>query len=306
VILQYLGDGLVQGAMIGLGAVGLTLTYAVLRFANFAHGELLTIGAYAALSALWLLTPVLGTARLAPFSFGWALPLALPAAIAVTCGVALLLDRLVLARLRAGAAAMTVVIASFGAALALRHLIVVLYGPQPDYYSRAIQVALPLVPNEVLGGLRLSPEQILVVGVTLVVATALHLVLTRTDTGRAMRALAESPTLAAIAGIDARAVVRRVWLIGAGLAGLAGVLQGLTVQVRPQLGFDLLLPVFAAAILGGIGSAPGALAGGLIVGIAESVAVPLAGAEYRQAVAFVVLILVLLIRPHGLFGRAPA
>jgi branched-chain amino acid transport system permease protein len=273
VILQYLGDGLVQGAMIGLGAVGLTLTYAVLRFANFAHGELLTIGAYAALSALWLLTPVLGTARLAPFSFGSALPLALPAAIAVTCGVALLLDRLVLARLRAGAAAMTVVIASFGAALALRHLIVVLYGPQPDYYSRAIQVALPLVPNEVLGGLRLSPEQILVVGVTLVVATALHLVLTRT---------------------------------GAGLAGLAGVLQGLTVQVRPQLGFDLLLPVFAAAILGGIGSAPGALAGGLIVGIAESVAVPLAGAEYRQAVAFVVLILVLLIRPHGLFGRAPA
>jgi len=305
VILQYLGDGLVQGAMIGLGAVGLTLTYAVLRFANFAHGELLTIGAYAALSVLWLVVPWLGTAALAPFSFGWALIVALPAALAVTCATALLLDRLVLARLRAGAAAMTVVIASFGAALVLRHLVVVLYGPQPDYYTRAIQVALPLVPREVLGGLRLAPEQILVVLVTLGVATALHLVLTRTDTGRAMRALAENPQLAAIAGIDARTVVRRVWLIGAGLAGLAGVLQGLTVQVRPQLGFDLLLPVFAAAILGGIGSPPGALAGGLIVGIAESLAVPLAGAEYRQAVSFVVLILVLLLRPHGLFGRAP-
>lgn len=304
-ILQYLADGIVQGAMIGLGAVGLTLTYAILRFANFAHGELLTIGAYAALSILWLLLPVLGTARLEPFGFGWALVLALPGALALTCATALVLDRLVLARLRTGAAAMTVVIASFGTALVLRHLVIVVFGPQPDYYSRAIQMALPILPREVLGGLRLAPEQILVVALTLVAATALQLVLTRTDTGRAMRALAENPQLAAIAGIDARRVVRRVWLIGAGLAGLAGVLQGLTVQVRPQLGFDLLLPVFAAAILGGIGSPLGALAGGLIVGTAEAFAVPLAGAEYRQAVSFAVLILVLLLRPHGLFGKAP-
>jgi branched-chain amino acid transport system permease protein len=121
-----------------------------------------------------------------------------------------------------------------------------------------------------------------------------------------MRALAENPTLAAVAGIDTERVVRTVWLIGGGLAALSGVLQGLTVQVRPLLGFDLLLPLFAAAILGGIGSPLGALLGGLLVGMAESLAVPLVGAEYRAAVSFLVLIAVLLVRPQGLAGGKAA
>jgi branched-chain amino acid transport system permease protein len=117
-----------------------------------------------------------------------------------------------------------------------------------------------------------------------------------------MRAVSENPALAEVAGIDVGAVVRATWLIGGALACAAGVMAGITVQVRPYMGFDLLLPLFSAAILGGIGSVPGAVIGGLIVGVAQSGAVHFAGAEFRAAVAFLILIAVLLVKPTGLFG----
>jgi branched-chain amino acid transport system permease protein len=120
-----------------------------------------------------------------------------------------------------------------------------------------------------------------------------------------MRAVSENASLARVVGIDTARVVRVTWLIGGALACACGVMTGLVVQIRPSMGAELLLPLFAAAILGGIGSVPGALAGGLIVGIAEAAAVQLVGAEWRAAVAFVVLIAVLLLRPTGLFGRSP-
>jgi branched-chain amino acid transport system permease protein len=120
--------------------------------------------------------------------------------------------------------------------------------------------------------------------------------------GRAMRAVSENPMLAKVAGVDVERVIRATWLIGAALACAAGVMLGLTVQIRPFMGFDLLLPLFAAAILGGIGSVPGAVLGGLIVGLAEASAVQLVGSDYRAAIAFLILIAVLLIKPTGLFG----
>lgn len=309
-MLQYLADGLVLGATIGLGAVGLTLTYAILRFANFTHGELVTVGAYVAHGLLALISGLLGAdalqavGRIGPFSFGLPLLAALLLAVPVTGLVALLLDALLFGRLRGQGTAITLVIASFGAALALRHLVVVAYGPNPDYFSRAIQIAVPVVPAEILGGARMTPDQMAVLGIAALAVLGLHLLLTRTTMGRAMRAVAESPTLAAVIGIEVRSVVRWTWLIGGGLACLAGVFLGLTVQIRPQMGFDLLLPLFSAAILGGIGSPLGAVLGGLLIGLAESLAVPLVGADYRAAVAFAVLILVLLVRPQGLLGRA--
>ena len=134
----------------------------------------------------------------------------------------------------------------------------------------------------------------------LVVVT--HLVLTRSRMGRSMRAVAENPTLARVNGIDVEAVIRATWLIGGALAAASGLVAGLLVQIRPSMGFDLLLPLFAAAILGGIGSVPGAVLGGLIVGLSEAAAVAFVGAQWRGAVAFTILIAVLLVRPSGLFG----
>lgn len=306
-MLQYLADGLVIGSIVALGAVGVTLTYAMLRFANFAHGEYLAWGAYLALTALGAAQALTGgpAAPLGPFSFGWHLVLALMLAAGLTAGLALLLDWALFARLGRHGTAITLVIASFGASLALRNLLFFIYGGVPEYYSREIQIALPVVPRQVMGGLRITPDQLLVLGVAAAAVVALHLFLTRTTLGRAMRAVSENPMLASVTGIDVAAVVRWVWIIGAGLAAAAGVMAGLTIQLRPTMGFDLLLPLFAAAILGGIGSVYGAVLGGLIVGLAESLAVPLIGAEYRAAVAFLILIAILLVRPTGILGERP-
>jgi branched-chain amino acid transport system permease protein len=304
-MLQLIADGLVVGSVIALGAVGLTLTYSILRFANFGQGEFMTWGAYLAVSALTFVLAMTGGGvmePMGPFSFGWQLIVAMVLAAVLTAALALVVDWLLFRRLRQGNA-ITLVIASFGAALALRNLVQFLYGTLPEYYTREIQIAIRLVPRDVMGGLRVTPDQMLVIGLTIGLMVALQLLLTRTTLGRAMRATAMNPALARVAGVDTDAVVRATWVIGAALAAVAGVFAGIVGQIRPMLGFDLLLPLFAAAILGGIGSVRGAVAGGYIVGLAESLSVPLVGAEYRAATAFVVLIGILLVRPTGLFGE---
>ena len=151
--------------------------------------------------------------------------------------------------------------------------------------------------------MRATPDQLLSLGIAVLLVVAIHLLLTRTAIGRSMRAVSENQQLAGVVGIDVRKVIRTVWVLGAGLACVAGVMAGLLVQIRPYMGFDLLLPLFAAAILGGIGSVPGAMLAGLIVGLTEAFAVQLIGAEWRAAIAFVILVAVLLLRPQGLFGR---
>ena len=304
-MLQLIADGLVVGSVIALGAVGLTLTYSILRFANFGQGEFMTWGAYLAVSALTFVLAMTGGGvmePMGPFSFGWQLIVAMVLAAVLTAALALVVDWLLFRRLRRGNA-ITLVIASFGAALALRNLVQFLYGTLPEYYTREIQIAIRLVPRDIMGGLRVTPDQMLVIGLTIGLMVALQLLLTRTTLGRAMRATAMNPALARVAGVDTDAVVRATWVIGAALAAVAGVFAGIVGQIRPMLGFDLLLPLFAAAILGGIGSVRGAVAGGYIVGLAESLSVPLVGAEYRAATAFVVLIGILLVRPTGLFGE---
>src|SRR5690348_4560846 len=299
---QALMDGLIAGAMIGLGAIGITLTYSILRFANFAHGELISWGAYIALAisgGLGFLSSTL-TIPIGPFSFGWSLPLAAIVAIMLTGALALLTDLLLFGRLRAkGGTIIIMVMASFGAALTLRSFLEFLFSTKPAYYTKALQIALPLG-----GGMRATPDQLLTLGLSAVLVVAIHLQLTRTAIGRSMRAVSENQQLAGIVGIDVRKVIRIVWLLGAGLACVAGIMAGLLVQIRPHMGHDLLLPLFAAAILGGIGSVPGAMIAGLIVGLSEAIAVQLIGAEWRAAVAFIILVLVLLTRPQGLFGRA--
>jgi branched-chain amino acid transport system permease protein len=214
--------------------------------------------------------------------------------------LALVVDALLFGRLRANRSTVIImVMASFGAALSLRSLLEFIFTSKPVYYTKALQIALPLG-----GGIRATPDQLLSLAVSAVLVFAVHLLLTRTAIGRSMRAVSENPALAGVVGVEVRKVIRTVWFLGAGLAAIAGVSAGVLVQIRPQMGLDLLLPLFAAAILGGIGSVPGAMLAGLIVGLAEAIAVQAIGAEWRAAVAFAILVLVLLVRPQGLFGRA--
>jgi branched-chain amino acid transport system permease protein len=302
VIGQAIMDGLVAGSLIGLGAIGITLTYSILRFANFAHGEFITWGAYLTLAVATGLGTLFGglTTPIAPFSFGWSLPIAAVIAIVLSGGLALLVDAALFRPLRARHSTVIImVMASFGAALTLRNLLEFIATSKPAYYTRSLQIAMRLG-----GGVRATPDQLLSLAVALLFALAVHLLLTRSAIGRAMRAVSENPQLAGLVGIRVRRVIRIVWVLGAGLACVAGVSTGLIVQIRPEMGLDLLLPLFAAAILGGIGSVPGAMLAGLIVGLAEAFAVHLIGAQWRAAVSFVILVAVLLVRPQGLFGRA--
>ena len=305
-MLQIIADGLVIGSVVSLGAIGLSLTFSILRFSNFGHGELLAWGAYIALSALAVFvalgSPSAPAPAFSPFSFGWPLLAALAVAAVGTALLALALDWLLFRRLRKEGH-ITLVIASFGAALALRNVLLYVYGGVPQYYSTELQIAIPLLPRSQWGGMRITADQLLVLGLTAVLVVALHLFLQRSTLGRAMRATAMNPQLARVAGIDPEQVLRATWVLGAVLAAVAGVFAGLTVQLRPTLGLDLLLPLFAAVVLGGIGSVWGAVWGGLIVGLAESAAVQVVGAEYRAAASFAVLILILMFRPQGLLGR---
>ena len=242
-----------------------------------------------------------GSTALGPLSFGLPLVLALVVAMALTALLALLLDWALFARLRARGQSIIVVMASFGASMALRSLLEFIFTSRPAYFSRDIQIAMPVGL-----GIKITPDQIALLVMTLCLVAGMHLFLSRSQRGREMRAYSQNPALAQVAGIDIDRVVRATWIIGAALACVAGVMVGVLVQIRPLMGLSLLLPMFAAAILGGIGSVPGAVLGGLIIGLSESAAVQFIGAEWRAAVSFVILVAILLLRPQGLFGKPAA
>jgi branched-chain amino acid transport system permease protein len=296
VIAQALFDGILTGAIIALGAIGVSFTLQIMRFANFAHSELLTWGAYLALVFVAFAGPGTPTG---PLSFGWQLVAAAGFAAVLTGLLAWGVDALVFRRLRRnGAHPLTMVFAAFGAALVLRHLVVLVWGHESRYYTRELQMAYEVVP-----GVRVLPDQIFILALAVFVVIALHLFLTYSRTGMAMRAMAESPPLAQVCGIEVDAVIRTTWILGGALAALAGVFTGLTPQLHPEIGFNLLLALFAAAILGGTGSLPGAVVGGLLVGIAENVSLLWINPGYKQAMPFLLLLAVLLVRPQGIFAE---
>jgi len=298
--LQFLADGVVDGAILAMGAMGVTLTYSNLRFANFAHGEFIAWGAYLTMvlaAGMGFLTGLAPTG-MEPFSVGGLWLVGVLAAALCTGGLALLIDRLLFRRLRARGVSITSVMASFGVSLSLRALLELLFTSRPRYFSDDLQMTIPIIAD-----IRLTPDQLAVMGMSVVTTLAVWFLMRHTSLGRKMRAVSENPSLAAVVGVDVAAVVRATWLLGAMLASLSGAAVGLLVQIRPTMGAELLLPLFAAAILGGIGSVPGAALGALLLGVAEAAAVRFVGGEWRAAVSFVVLIAVLLIRPRGLFGQ---
>jgi len=286
----YLIPGITLGSIYALGAVGISMIFGILRFAHFAHGDLMTVGAYAALSAVW----VLGIPALA----------AIPVAIVVTCAVALTADRLFYKPLRALPTIYTV-IASFGVALILRSIVQIVWGTDSQVYMTGFQKPMILFDT-----FRVATRHIQIIVATAALTFALHWFLSRTRMGKSMRAVADDPALASVAGLDTERVIRWTWIIGAGLAAIAGVFVGLDTDVHTNLGWNLLLPMFAAALLGGIGKPLGAIMGGLIIGIAEEICtfpvfgVSLISPSYKTAVAFVIMVLILIFRPQGLFrGR---
>jgi branched-chain amino acid transport system permease protein len=292
--------GVILGSVIALGGIGLTLTYGVLRFANFAHGDLMAVGAYLVLLVLsWLRSlPGVSGAPLGPLSFGWPLLVSLVVAMPLSGLVALAMDRALYRPMRRRHVSQVILaMASLGVALILRSLIYIAWGPQFLFYTSALQPAwhLPL-------GIRVKPDQLFILAVAALLVSLLYLFLQRTRMGKAMRATADNPELARVTGIDIDRVVAWTWMLGAGLATAAGTLYGIDSQLRPDMGWNFLLALFAAIILGGIGSPVGALAGGVILGVVQQVSTAYLLPTYKPAVAFMVMILVLLVRPRGLFG----
>lgn len=289
--LQLVVNGLVTGSVIAIAAVGVSLVYGILRLVNFAYGDMMAFGAYATyLGNVTLGLPLVPAAGLAML-----------ATAALSVGLDLVLWGPLRMR-RAGF--MSLFLASIGLALVLRQTLLLVGGPQ----ARSFDVDPYKV--YVVGSVRLSGAQ----GVAVVTAAAMIVTLgwflARTSTGRIMRALADDRALAAVSGIDVGRVIRVTWGLSGLLAGVGGVLAGLMQSTfDPDFGFQLLLPIFAAVVLGGIGSAYGALAGGIALGMAMELSTwsGLGGGVdpvYKPVVAFVALIVVLLVRPQGLSGRA--
>ncbi len=301
-MIQSVFDGILVGAILSLGAIGLTMMMHILRFANFSHAELLSIGAYVALvfdAVFAAALPVLG-GKWGGLSVTTALALAALVAVAVTGVTAVIADRLIFRRLRDSAGPLTMVFASFGVALIMRNVIALIFGLKTIHYSNDIAFAM-MVSSDPL--LLIKPDQLLVLGLALVAMAALHFVMSRTPLGFALRAISENPSLAMTNGIDLQRMVTITWLIAGGMAALAGVFYAVTNQLSPVMGRDLVLWLFAATIVGGIGSVPGAFAGGFIVGLAANVALVFIPSGYSPALPFVIILATLYVRPYGLFGE---
>lgn len=284
-ILQALLNGLMTGTLLAVPAVGFTAIFAVLRFPNFAVAAYATIGAFA---AWWVNTR---------FAFP-VVPALLVAFLAAGLAGALA-ERLALDALRP-AGALTVAIASIALNLVLENGVRFFFGNDLRGFD------LPIVTDLRFAGLRVGPQQIQSLLLALAIMAALFAFLRWTRFGRAMRAVADNADLARLKAIDPAVVASVTIFLGAGLSGVGGVLIGLDTSIDPLTGYRVLLAVFASAVLGGLGSVPGAVAGALMLGISEELALLVFPATYRSAVGFAAILLMLTFRPRGLLGERAA
>lgn len=280
-------NGLSLGAIYALGAVGLTLVYGILRLVNFAHGDFLTFGAY--------------MAYLVNVTWGMPLVVGIFWAMLATAVLGLLFERVLWGPMRAKRAGfLQLIIMSIGLAFLLRAVFQWFWGTE----IRILDVDQTSTVE--LLGLRIGQTQLIVVIVGIAVIVLVGLMLRLTLLGKRMRALSDDLELAETAGVDTRRVITYTWIFAGALAGLAGVLAAAVTDLYPELGFELLLPIFAAVILGGIGDAFGALAAGMVIGVMTEWSTLIIDARWKTGVGFLVLVIVLIIRPQGIFGRAKA
>ncbi len=292
---QVLINTIIRGGELSLLAIGVTMVYGTLRFPNFSQVEFATLGAYLTL----LFSGFLG------------LDIVLAGVIAVllTAGVGVGGDWLIFSRLRTAHSVMPM-IASFGLGIVIREAVRGGAGTSPYFLSQHLAARWQVL------GATITDTQLLILVLAGVAMIGFHLLLTRTRLGIAMRAVADNHDLAQASGIFSERIIRLVWLLGAGLSGLAGILIGLETQLQPNMGIGLIIAMFAAALLGGIGNPYGAVIGAFLVALAENVIlainwawIPLVEADflmiptgYKEAISFALLILVLLIRPTGVLG----
>lgn len=301
---QVIIDSLTRASELALIAVGLTMVYDILRFASFAHVQFGTIGAFIALMVSLNL----------PLPAGWAIPVGAVVACVVTGGLGVLSDRLIFAKLRNSSPAI-LMIASFGLGIVMQ------YGVQAIWGASAHSYPIPLARPWVIFDGRLSPAGAAVIAAAALSMLAFHLLLTRTKLGVAMRATADNQQLSEASGIFTERIIRIVWFIGAGLGALGGIMLGLVAQIQSDMGLQIMLAVFAAAIVGGIGNIYGAVLGACIVAFAENVGLFINWAPlghvlgltsasdlyipvgYKTGISFAILILILLVLPKGILGR---
>ena len=294
-------NGVFLGAIIALGAIGLTLIYGILNFANIAHGDYMTLGAYVVLFIIGNILARLGVedSGLGPFTFGYPLLIALPIAAVAVAALAIALDISVYRGLRnRGVNVVVVSMASLGVAIALRGLVQLIWGGDVQRFPRETRQVFHL-PMDV----RIPPDAIFIAIVAIILVTAVYLVLNRSKMGKAMRATADNPDLALVSGIDTQKVIWWTWAMGAALAASAGILMAVfQANFLPIMGWKFLIPLFAAVVLGGVGNPYGALVGAFIIGVTSEVSTQWINPSYKPAVAFLLMIAVLLVRPRGIFG----
>ncbi|MGG5808532.1 branched-chain amino acid ABC transporter permease [Falsiroseomonas sp. CW058] len=278
---QVLLNGVMAGSVLMLPAIGFNCIFAVLRYPNFAIAGYATIGAFAG----WV----------ANTQWGMPAGLALLAAFLVAGAAGLLAEETALKPLRP-AGPLTVAIASVALTLLVENIVRFFFGNDLKGYD------LPILRDWRFDGIRVNPQQLTNTGYAIAAAAALFLLLAFTRLGRAMRAVADNPVLADIKGVDPDRIARVAVFIGAGLAGFGGMLIGLDTSIDPLTGFRVVLSVFAAAVVGGLGSIPGAALGAMVVGVGEEMAGVVLEPAYRTVTAFLAILVVLMFRPQGLLG----
>ncbi len=302
ILLQQILNGLVLGSVYALVALGYTMVYGILQLINFAHGEVLMIGA---MVAVWLVPMLLATG-LPP---AVVLLIVVLAAIPVCMALSVAMERLAYRPLR-NAPRLAPLITAIGMSIVLQTVAMIIWKPNPIVFPDL----LPTTPVPIFGAI-LAPKQILILVVAALMMTGLMLLVNKTRLGRAMRATAENPRIAGLMGVNANQVIAATFAIGAALAAVAGVLVALNYNiVHFSMGFIPGLKAFTAAVLGGIGNIAGAVVGGLLLGIIESLGAGyigdltggFLGSHYQDIFAFAVLILVLLFRPSGIMGERVA
>jgi branched-subunit amino acid ABC-type transport system permease component len=279
---QLLVNGLVNAALIAPPAIAFSLLFGLLRFPNFAIGGYITIGAFAAYAA--------------NVELGAPLWVSAIIAMAVTAVIVWLSDEIVFKPMR-GRPPVTMLVVSIALTLILEQVVRLIYSADVRGFD------IPLQRPHKFWGIRITQEQIEIILLTILIGVLTHAILKYTRIGKAVRATADNPMLAEVRGIDTARVIMLTWAFCGALFGLTGVLAGLDLVIEPLLGWNLTIPIFAAAILGGIGSPYGAMLGALMVGMAEELTVLVLPSTYKVGVGFFIIAVLLLVRPQGLFGQ---